>query len=87
MSRQEILSLRLADLRRQKTSTQAQFLALRDDCIKFKSDKKLYTSGNEKIIADGCTQVDGIVKTLESKEIYSRVDKGRVGWSFATCLP
>ncbi|MBQ9475577.1 MAG: hypothetical protein IJU69_04905, partial [Bacteroidales bacterium] len=78
LARQELLLLDFYDLRQTKTSTPAQFQSLRADCIQFNKDKKTFTSGSEKLIADVCTRVDDIITSLDSKEIDSKIDKGRV---------
>ena len=49
-------------------SLSAAFRALRDDCAAFEKARTSF-KGIEKAVADGCTEVKGLIETLDSKEI------------------
>ncbi len=75
LPREYLLSVRQNDLRWEKgTSEQYRQLAL--DCETFISDRKRF-SGDEKAIADCCTQVDDIFATLTQQSIDLDVEAGK----------
>ncbi len=63
-------------LDRNKTSTSRDFEDMRDRCKAFIKDRSSFT-GLEKQIADCCTRVDGVLNTLESKNIETDIDSDR----------
>ena len=68
LGRQWRLSWELKDLRNAKGSTSVDYEALRSRCAEFEKDRARFT-GNEKNIADCCSEVKGIIDELDSKDI------------------
>lgn len=68
LARQYRLNRELSMLRSESSTPSDDFKALRARCVTFESDRTRYT-GNEKLIADCCTQVKGIIEELDSKSI------------------
>ena len=77
LSRQYCMSYRLRTLQTDNKSTAVQFKQLRADCIRFENDRKKFT-GDEKLIADCCTNVEGIINTLDSSDIDASIDNGEL---------
>ncbi len=74
LARQYLLGRRQIDLRWDK-GTSEQYKQLADDCARFINDRKLY-SGEEKAIADCCTEVDDLLADLTAQTINLDVEKG-----------
>lgn len=68
LGRQWRLSWELRELRNAKGSTSADYESLRKRCEEFEKDKARFT-GDEKLIADSCTEVQGIIRELDSQSI------------------
>lgn len=77
LARQQVLNYEFASLGSGKKSTSAQAKKLRDDCSQFEADRRKF-SGDEKLIADCCTKVKGLIKSLDSKEISLDVTDGEL---------
>ena len=68
LARQKRLSREFSMLRSEKSSTSDDFKALRARCATFETDRARYT-GDEKLIADCCTQVKVMIEDLDAKSI------------------
>ena len=77
LGRQWLLNHEFSDLRQEKDPTSAQFVDLRERCAKFEKDRAAF-KGDEKSIADCCTNVESLIETLDSKDIDASAEKGVV---------
>lgn len=68
MARQRRLSTEFSNLSKDKSTTSDDYKALREKCSAFEKDRKAFT-GSEARIADCCTAVADLVKTLDSRSI------------------
>ena len=79
LARQYLLIRRNNDLRWDKGSSE-QYSLLADDCARFINDRKLF-SGEEKAIADCCTEADEILATLTAQTLNVEAEKGTATFS------
>ena len=77
LARQYCLRADFRTLRNDKNSTSAQFKNLREQCTAFERDRKKF-SGDEKLIADCCTEVSDLAKQLDEKTIDANVKDGEL---------
>mgnify|MGYP002856363996 FL=1 len=75
LGRQDRLRREFSLLEMDKGSTSAQYSELRALCGRFEKDRAAF-KGGEKAIADCCTRVADLIKTLDGKDIDARVDDG-----------
>ncbi len=68
LPRQRLIIWRFSELSGSKTATQDDFKSLRKECEAFEVERRKF-SGTEKRIADCCTQVADLIKTLDGKDI------------------
>ena len=75
MARQRCLTSDFHELNNNPATPEAAYLTLRKQCEDFERDRKSYKSV-EKDIADRCTSVEDLLKTLDSKNIDASVKDG-----------
>ena len=73
MARQALLSMEFENLDEKGTSE--QYKALRDKAAAFEKDRKAF-SGQEKKIADCCTEVKSLIEQLDSKSVWFEIHEG-----------
>ena len=74
LGRQRRLSLEFRQLGK-KDSTPSEYMDLRSRCVQFEKDRATF-KGDEKAIADCCTEVESLIETLDGKEIDANVTDG-----------
>ena len=77
LARQELLRIKFNELTADKLSTSDQFRKLRSDCVAFENDRKSF-SGKEKTLASQCKEIDGLLKTLDRKNIIPQIKDGTI---------
>ena len=75
MARQALLSMELAGLNNDEKGTSDDYKAFRERLEAFDKDRKAF-SGQEKKIADCCTQVRSFIEDLDDKSIDLDVEEG-----------
>ena len=73
MARQALLSMEFENLDEKGTSE--QYKAIRDKAAAFEKDRKAF-SGQEKKIADCCTEVKSLIEQLDSKSVWFEIHEG-----------
>ena len=72
MARQRLLGWEFDDLNRAESKNPADYKKLRSKCVEFEKERGSFTGG-EKRIADCCTSVAGLIKTLDGKDIDANI--------------
>lgn len=80
MARQALLANRFYEMSPDK-NTSDDYKALRKECEEFIKARKSF-SGEEKAIAECCTEIDGVIKSLDAKGLSASVTDGRMSVVF-----
>ena len=72
MARQRLLGWEFDNLNRSNTGKSADYKKLREKCTAFEKDRSSFT-GVEKSIAECCTSVSSLIKTLDGKDIEADI--------------
>ena len=79
MGRQRILRYDFGELNKQRdpSAPASKYIDLRKRCDQFEKDRAAF-KGDEKVIADCCTEVKDLIETLDAKDIDLSAFKGEV---------